>query len=288
MGDPVKPPVHYYGAKVRLAPWIVEHMPAHEAYIEPFFGSGAVLFSKPPSRFEVANDLDDLVVNFFRVLREQTDELVHALELTPYSRSEHEAADPAAPGLSDLERARRWWIRCVQGFGRMPEKAGWSTSIAGGATQAASAQALVARIPACARRLQRVLWESRPAVEVIGRYDRPSSLFYVDPPYAGATRAGLAKRPKDYRMDMPSDEDHRELATVLAACKGTVIVSGYPSGLYDELFSGWYTLERQVVKHSARIGGGGPAPWATEVLWSNRPFGGRLPFDASPAVEVAG
>ena len=59
MGDPVKPPVHYYGAKVRLAPWIVEHMPAHEAYIEPFFGSGAVLFSKPPSRFEVANDLDD-------------------------------------------------------------------------------------------------------------------------------------------------------------------------------------------------------------------------------------
>ena len=80
----------YPGSKGRVANWIVGHIPPHDFYVEPFFGSGAVLFAKPRSKAEVVNDLDGNVVNFFRVCRDAPEELARALYLTPCSRSEYE------------------------------------------------------------------------------------------------------------------------------------------------------------------------------------------------------
>jgi len=88
----VRSPFRYYGSKWRLAPWIISYFPNHTAYVEAFGGMGAVLMQKQPSPIEVFNDLDQRVINFFRVLREQQEQLITQLRLTPYTRLECDVA----------------------------------------------------------------------------------------------------------------------------------------------------------------------------------------------------
>lgn len=78
--------LNYPGAKWGMAKQICSLMPPHRSYLEPFFGSGAVLFNKHPSAIETVNDIDGDIVNFFSVLREQPEELAAAIEMTPYAR----------------------------------------------------------------------------------------------------------------------------------------------------------------------------------------------------------
>lgn len=103
----------YPGAKNRLASWICEYIPKHDVYVEPFAGSLAVFFNKQRSHIETVNDIDEEIVNFFRILRDRSDELERAIEFTPFSRSEYKAA--YEPSYNDLERARRIldgiWVR---------------------------------------------------------------------------------------------------------------------------------------------------------------------------------
>ena len=101
----------YPGGKWRIAQWIISHFPPHKVYCEPFFGSGAVFFTKSPCRIETINDIDGDVVNLFRVCRDSPEELARVLELTPWSREEflscrEKSADP-------VEQARRTVVRSV-------------------------------------------------------------------------------------------------------------------------------------------------------------------------------
>lgn len=113
----IAPVLKYPGAKWRLAVWILERMPPHEQYVEPFFGSGAVFFRKQPSRLETINDLDGDVVNLFRVIREAPEELAAAAWATPWAREEYEASYERPGGLDPAERARRFLVRCWQSHG---------------------------------------------------------------------------------------------------------------------------------------------------------------------------
>jgi DNA adenine methylase len=272
----LRPPVPYYGSKTRMAPWICELMPDHRTYVEPFAGSAAVLWAKRPAPVEVINDLDENVVTFFRALRDQPDELRRLLTLTPYARSEYEAADLAAPDLPDLERARRFFVRATQGFngagaGRW---AGWSNGIRkGSSSDATTAADVVDRLGEFAQRLRRVVIECRPALDVIAAYDQPDAVLYVDPPYLASTRRGLnRRRSQDYVIDTCADVDHRHLAEALHRADGAVLLSGYPSPLYGDLYADWYQVRREVTCPSAnrrRVA----ATHAVEVLWSNRPIG---------------
>ena len=108
--------LNYPGAKWGMAAQIVSLMPPHRSYLEPFFGSGAVLFNKPPSAIETVNDIDGDVVNFFRVLREQPDRLAEAISLTPYAREVFDDAH-ANRGTDDFDRAYRFAIRSKMGHG---------------------------------------------------------------------------------------------------------------------------------------------------------------------------
>ena len=101
--------LNYPGAKWGMAGQIVSLMPRHRSYLEPFFGSGAVLFNKPPSAIETVNDIDGDITNFFRVLREHTDELIRAVSLTPYSREVFDDAHENR-GTDDFDRAYRFAI----------------------------------------------------------------------------------------------------------------------------------------------------------------------------------
>ncbi|MCU8589344.1 DNA adenine methylase [Streptomyces sp. A13(2022)] len=287
----MKPPFPYYGAKGRLAPWIVGLLPReHRVYVEPFAGSAAVLFARSrPATHEILNDLDGNVATFFRVLRDRERELVRALTLTPYSREEYRAAD-LDTDLDDLERARRFFVRTTQSFNAAgaaaSKRASWSNGMRRGSSQATTVADLVDRLYYVADRLRKVVIENRPAADVVTLYDAPDVVVYCDPPYLDSTRTGLrAATPGDYSHDTCSEADHRQLAEVLHGCRSAVLLSGYGSPLYDELYADWARVEVSVQRPTTnRRGHTGSA--GVEVVWSNRPLSQQPALFEDLAAEV--
>lgn len=236
----------WYGGKFSHLSWLLPLLPECHHYCEPFAGSAAVLLNRDPSPVETYNDVDGEMVNFFRVLRDQTDDLTKAIALTPFSREEFYWALSAdeAP-LSDLERARRFFVRARQartGLAQTASLGRWAncknTSRAGMAGVVSRWLGSVEELPNIALRLLRIQIENRPAVEVIRLYDSSDTLFYCDPPYVHSTRGD--DRAYGYEMD---EVAHRELADVLRTCHGKVAVSGYSCQLMDELYQGWRCCE---------------------------------------------
>ncbi len=254
----------YPGGKWRLARRIISLFPKHHSYLEPYFGSGAVLFNKPRSNIETVNDLDGNVVNLFRWIKEDPERLAHEIYYTPYSRQVYDAAFASDPEDS-LEQAVSFYIRLQMGRGfRANEKAGWKNDVQGRerAYAAKDWRDLPERILEAAERLRGVQIESRPAVGLIRRFNYPNVLIYADPPYMLETRHG-----KQYRCEM-SDRDHAELLDALLAHQGPVILSGYDSSLYKARLKGWYREE--AVSYSQ------VASRKTEVLWMNFEPEGQL------------
>lgn len=281
--DAPRPPIGYFGSKVRVAPRIVDLLPAHAGYVEPFCGSLSVLLAKRPTGFEVVNDLDRDLQTFWRVLRERPKDLARLCRLTPHSRAEYDDAWPITEPVDDLERARRVWVKLTQGRGGALRSTGWRYHEAPGSRTSTMPRTLagyVERMEAVASRLASVTLECRPALDVITRYGRdPHSLIYVDPPYLFDVR-GRGRSVKNseavYRHDMGEDDEHRELAEALHACRATVVVSGYAHPLYDDdLYAGW---ERAEIK--AGTGQNSRAGWQerTEILWCNRPLRRDVPL----------
>jgi DNA adenine methylase len=275
------PPFAYFGGKTRLAERIIALLPAHDHYVEPFAGSLAVLLAKPRVDMETVNDLDGDLMTFWRVLRDRPEELALRMAMTPHSRAEHQAAyEPAA---EDLERARRVWVLLSQGRGGTLRRTGWRFYRDPKASTYSFPEYLAAyvnRVPACAERLAGVSLECRDALEVVEDYGRqPGVLLYCDPPYVGSTRSA------NYRLEMTADGKHREVAAALAVCKAAVVVSGYHSPLYDDLYGGWHRAELSTwTGNGIRDGATKVDGNRVEVLWSNRPLGRQ----ASLFDEVAG
>ena len=206
--------IKYPGAKWSIADWIVSVMPPHKSYLEPFFGSGAVFFTKRPSRIETINDLDGEIVNLFRVVRERADELARAVALTPYSREEYDRSWNGADEAADqVEAARRTLVRYWMTHGSCSfYKSGWKNDRAG--REYAYAVQYWNRLPAwiaqAVERLKDAQIEQGPAVDVIRRFRSPEVLIYADPPYVLSTR-----KQRQYHVEMADDAQHEEL---LEAC----------------------------------------------------------------------
>ncbi|MFD3310092.1 DNA adenine methylase [Streptomyces sp. NPDC058694] len=265
----MKSPVPYFGSKQRIADWIVSLLPAHEHYVEPFAGGLSVLLAKQTSRMETVNDLDSELMTFWRVLRDRPAELLRACMLTPHGRAELTATwDPTT---DELELARRIWCRLAQGRSGTLRNTGWRHYIdpAGSSTSMPGyLEAYALRLAAAAERLHSVSLDALPALDVIARYGaRPNVLLYVDPPYLGTTRGWG----NNYRHELKTEAEHRALAAALADCRATVVLSGYHSPLYDELFDGWHRYEQ-----TSMTGNATSAKDRTEVLWSNAPLGSQL------------
>ncbi|MEV0382329.1 DNA adenine methylase [Nonomuraea sp. NPDC050643] len=272
-----KPPLTYYGGKTTLADKIVRLLPAHEHYVEPFAGSLAVLLAKPPSRMETVNDLDGELMNFWQILRDRPLELERVCALTPHGRQEHEASYDL-DACDELERARRVWVRLSQGRAGTLRKTGWRYYVDPGGSSSSMPRYLagyVERMAAAAERLAMVTLECRPAADLLAAYGKHAEvLLYVDPPYLGSTRA------RNYRHELGGEAEHRDLAAHLDACAAAVVLSGYHSPLYDELYDGWHRVELE-----AFTGQSTGYQSRTEVLWSNRPFPNTTPslFDTEVA-----
>ena len=236
----MKAVMKYPGSKWRTARWIIDFFPDHHSYLDPFFGSGAVLFNKPRSHIETVNDLDGNVVNLFECIKRDPERLAHEIYWTPYARQVYEGAFAAEPGDS-FERAVNFYIRLNQGHGfrTTGERVGWKNDVKGRERSYASQDwcHLPEKILQAAERLRGVQIECRPAVELIQRFNSPKVLVYVDPPYVLGTRHG-----KQYKYEM-DDDGQNALLDVLLAHKGPVLLSGYDSELYNRRLAGWYREE---------------------------------------------
>ena len=256
----------WYGGKYSHLNWLLPLLPKTHNYCEPFGGSGAVLLNREPSSVETYNDIDGEVVNFFRVLRDHKKKLIEAIGLTPFSREEfHIACQDFGPHLSELERARRFFVRARQvrtGLAQTASLGRWAncmnTSRNGMSGVVSRWLGSVEGLADVAERLLRVQIENRPAIEVIQVYDSPQTLFYCDPPYPHEVRGDS----KAYGFEM-SDAEHQELAEVLNQIKGLAAVSGYRCDLMDRLYQGWRREAALAKKcHSVK-------KLRAEVLWMN-------------------
>ncbi len=254
-----RPALRWHGGKWRLAPWIIRHLPAHDAYLEPYGGAASVLLRKPPAPLETINDLHGRLVNFFTILREQADELVGAVELTPYARAEFQLAHQQAD--NPLEDARRFYVLADQGRGGAASgrtRPGWRAEHNPTHRLVPPRDFTAAHLRAIAARLKHVQIEHGDALAVIARYDAAGTLHYVDPPYVRAARNPRSQ--SRYAHDL-SDADHRALAELLHQVHGMVVLSGYPSRLYAELYGDWQRVDRTARDDASRP--------RVESLWRN-------------------
>jgi DNA adenine methylase len=266
----VKPPFTYFGGKTAIADRIAALLPAHEHYVEPFAGSLAVLLAKPPSPMETVSDLDGDLMNFWRILRDRPADLERACALTPHSRAEHQLA--YQPAGDDLERARRIWVLLTQGrSGQRSQRTGWRFYCDPRGSHSSMPDylaAYVSRLAPAAARLAPVSLECRPALDLITQYGQHEQcLIYADPPYLETTRSSCGRGP-GYIHELRTEDDHRALAAAVHAARAAVVLSGYDSPLYQDLYGGWDRAEIAAFTGNARTGGAR----RTEVLWSNRPF----------------
>ncbi|WP_445621320.1 DNA adenine methylase [Kushneria sp. Sum13] len=260
-----RPILRYHGGKAKLAPWIISNLPSHRVYVEPFGGAASVLLMKPRAYAEVYNELDGEIVNLFRVARDRGAELSEALAMTPYSRAEFSQSYEASSDA--LEQARRTVVRAYMGFGSVAasgQATGFrANSNRSGTTPAHDWANYPNALSAVVERLRGVVIENRDAVDTILAHDGPDTLHYVDPPYLESTRSGYAA----YRHEL-DDSQHVRLANALNEVEGMVVVSGYLSPLYEEIFAGWHCIKRVAFADGARE--------RVEALWLNDTARARL------------
>jgi len=230
----MRSPILWFGGKgnmvAKLLPLIKEIQ--HHTYVEPFGGGASLLLAKPPSPVEVYNDLDQGLVGFFRVLRDpvQFAEFHRLVSLTQYSRAEYyHARDTWATEDDPVQRAYLWYVTARQSFSGCFGSS-WSLAVTcsgrGMACTASKWLSAVERLPEVVERLLRVQVECHDWRQILDTYDRPGTLFYLDPPYVMSTRSAGG-----YAHELTAD-DHRELVERLPDLSGQWVLSGYESPLY--------------------------------------------------------
>lgn len=267
-----RPALRWHGGKWRLAPWIIGHFPPHRVYVEPYGGAASVLIRKPRAYAEVYNDLDDDVVGLFRVLRDPADaeRLVKALRLTPFSRIEFDVSYETT--TDPVEAARRLIVRSLMGFGSDAPRADFRTGFRAASNRSGTTPAhdwtnYPDALRAVIERFAGVVIEHRLALDVCRQHDAPDTLHYLDPPYLPETRSA-GGRPHAYRHEM-TVEQHADMLATIREMSGMVVLSGYPSTLYDDALTGWHRIERAALADGARA--------RTEVLWLNPAAASAIP-----------
>ncbi|BDB59014.1 MULTISPECIES: DNA adenine methylase [Rhodococcus] len=273
MMSSIRPPFPYFGGKQSLAATIATALPPHRHYIEPFAGSLAVLLAKKPSPAETVNDVDHALMTFWRILRDRPAELAVACEFTPHARHEHATALTLdLDGETDeLEIARRVWVVLSQGRTSTLRPTGWRHDTTGprSTSMPGRLDGYRARLLPAAERIRNVSLECRDGIEMITAYGQgPDSVLYVDPPYLRRVRTS------NYRREMGSVRAHEHLAAELHDCTASVVLSGYPDPLYDDMFRDWNRYELDAYTTQGITGTA-----RTEVLWSNRPLALDQPND---------
>ena len=267
---------NYFGGKFTWVDSILPLFPVHTHFVDVFCGSMAITLNKPLSAIDTANDINLEVVNFFRVLREQPDDLLGLLRLTPISRHEYNQSwqphlGVEGPGfplpLSDLERARRYYVRVRQSFyglGAQRKNKGWHLTktvsySAGGDTVSKWRNALDKLYPVIDR-LTSIQLECQDFRALIPAMDFPGAFFYCDPPYPAECRTSS----NDYQYEF-TDQDHAELSQLLHSIQGKAMISSYDCALMRKLYPTWRKVIFPSKKNNIR------SSVVQECVWMNYP-----------------
>jgi DNA adenine methylase len=266
------PVLKYYGSKFRLAEWIITHFPKHRHYVEPFGGAANVLLMKEPSKLETYNDLNKNLVRFFQVLRDHPAELVDKVKLTPWARAEYEFCLENPDADDPIETARRLFFRLWMSYSGMynSAKGSWRRHTHG--RRSVILDLKPENLFEASKRFLSVQIENRDAFKLMEEMDAPDALFYLDPPYVFSTRTTS----KAYSHEM-TNENHRTFAEALRKLSGFVVLSGYPSEIYKELFEdhGWQRIDKEAATMSGSK--------RTECLWLSPSTSLALSENASAA-----
>lgn len=259
----IRPPVKWHGGKRYLAKKIVQHFPPHRIYLEPFGGGASVLLNKAACEVETYNDIDHRITRLFRVLRDQGDEFLQKARLTLYSHIEFNGAVTYPEDSTDLEMALCDFVRWRQSFGGQGQSWSYTTGRARGgmAGDVNAWWTAIEGLPQIIERIRRVQIVCQSAFSCIPRFDHSEGLIYCDPPYVHSTREKNSR--SVYHAEM-TDDEHRQLAVLLKRCKSRIVVSGYPSSLYEEIYGGWRKVTFDIANHAA---GGKKKNRETECLW---------------------
>jgi DNA adenine methylase len=234
-----RPALKFYGGKWRLAPWIISHFPPCTHYIEPCFGAGSVLLRKPQSELETVNDINERLINFFKILRDQPDNLIKLIDLTPWAQDEYKLSKTQAD--SSIEDARRFFFMSWMSVNGAPLPTGFR--VAKKRTSRGSIppkDTINHALNEIAQRLRYVQIMNMDAVEFLNKFNNDEdSLIYFDPPYPQSTRTG--KFYGDYEL---FEHLHRPSAEILQQSPAAIVVSGYRSEEYDSLYQGWRRIDK--------------------------------------------
>ena len=207
-------PLSYVGGKRALAKRVIGLFPKHTTYVEAFAGGAQVFFHKPPSKVEVLNDLDGEIVNFFRICQSHYEELLRYLRFTLVSRKYFDllrATDPAT--LTDIQRAARYLYLLKNSFASLVRHPVYHWHVV--QPPGFNPERLPELLQNTHKRLERVQIDCLPYEAVLRNYDRPSTLFFLDPPYFGR---------KLYRYNF-EESDFQKLAEQLREIKGKFVLT---------------------------------------------------------------
>jgi DNA adenine methylase len=240
----------YIGGKNRLAAKIAAKFPDHVTYVEPFAGGAQVFFHKEPSRVEVLNDLNQDIVNLFRVCQAHHEELARYLKFSLVSRKWFELLEAQTPeSLTDIQRAARFVYLQKNAFAGLVRNRSFHYSVAN--PPGFRPDKLAHILEETHRRLARVQIECLPYEEILRRYDRPDTLFYMDPPYFGRQL---------YAFNF-FEQDFRDLAARLHQLRGKFVLSLNDVPEVREIFQDFeieaidvpYTSQRKAVKRFREV-----------------------------------
>jgi len=247
----------------------------HRTYVEPFGGGASVLLRKERSLGECYNDLDGSIVNVFRVLQdpEKAAALQRRMIFTPFARAEFTRC--YEPALDDVDGACKTIAMSFMGYGTdtatRKGTSGFNVKISDSGDFHSNAWAgWPDCVPDFIDRLRGVVIEQRDAKVIMARLDSEETFFFVDPPYVISTRSSKVKKGDGhgYRHEM-SNADHVELAKTMHSLQGMILLAGYPSALYGELYADWHHIERSHLSYLGKK--------STECLWFNAAAWERRP-----------
>ncbi len=244
-----RPAARWSGGKWILGKWIVEHLPSHNIYVEPFSGMWSVGLQKQPSETEVYNDLHSGAVNFWLTLRDRWKELIELIESTKFSSSLMQGA--SEDGGSPLKQALKFYAQSTLSYTGGGVKWPGRSSIRLQQSESEKHDHLWA----IAERIKNLKIFNENAFDIIKRFDGPDTLFYCDPCYLPSTRNSS----QCYVYDMTFNQ-HQQLAELLNNVQGSVVLSGYLSELYEHLYQGWRQIEKDTASNTTH-------KKAIECLW---------------------
>lgn len=256
----VNPIIPWIGGKRRLAKHILPLFPEHRCYVEPFAGGAALFFMKAPVEAEVLNDINGELVNLYRVIQHHLEEFVRQFKWALISRQIFEWLQATPPVvLTDIQRAARFYYLQKLAFGGKVE--GQTFGTATSSRPRFNLLRIEEELSTAHLRLARVYIEHLSWEKCIARYDRPHTLFYLDPPYWGTEGYGVG-----FGL-----EEYARMAALARSIQGSMIISVNDIPEMREVFSG---LPTRKVEITYSVGGAGRSNKPSgELIICNRAAG---------------